>query len=404
MTAQIIGISIDVVLIGIVIFFILKEFKLRTNDNKWPKQFLISMIVGVVAIPAILFNLISASIVLATPVPEIFIPSNEVKITGTHTTGTLKGKTTPNTLVTLKEDVDKDEDPVTKKMYSDNSGKFVFKNLEDDFDYKLSAKNKYHKSKVIKVEVGDIPDSAYTKIHITNEDEFGDTKVDQDANNEAKISGTSAKNARIRLENGNCDTIKTIYADDKGKWNLTLAGPKDKKSKNYTVYAKVHGLLESLGNDITVKNPNYVKPQKAPKKTKDTSTDTTSNDDNQQSSETQSNDSTTNKSKKSTKAPKPSQSEAEQGFTDDMNTYLGNKYPEVSFTYSNNEATFIVPDEVAYLKKNAMKAYVQPMYDRVDLFANANGLKDTPAFIVKTQSGSNIARTSLFGIKVYADK
>lgn len=395
MIAEIIGISIDLILIAVIIFFIVKGVRQRTVNSKWPKTLIISGIIGIIAIPSLIFSIVNASAVLATPVPNIFIPSTEVKITGKHTKGVLKGRTTPNTLVTLKEDVDKDEDPITKKTYSSNSGKFEFKNLEDDMDYKLSAKNKYHKSKVIKVSVGDIPDAAYTQLNVTGADD-GFLTVKSDDSNKVTVSGTGTKNSNITVQNGNYDTVQTVAIDKNGKWSLTLDGPTKKKAKDYTLTAQIPGLLESDDVYVTVKNPNYVKPTKESANNQQSTT----NNDSEKNEQTDSSNSKTGTSGKT----KQSKSESEQGFVDDMNTYLSNKYPEVSFTYTDGEANFVVPDEVAYLKKNAMKAYVQPLYDRVELFSNANNLKDTPTFLVKTQSGSNIAREGLFGIKVYADK
>ncbi|WP_125566883.1 hypothetical protein [Companilactobacillus insicii] len=389
---KILLISILILIIAAVIYFLVKGFKSRTAKNKLPKMLLIAIVVAVLVIPVSAYEIIHTTIVLATPVPTINLPSNKLNITGTNRTANLHGKTTPNTRVYLKEV--SDIDPIKKNTVSDKNGNFHFNHLEDSMDYKLVAKNKYHSSKVTKFSVSDIPDSAYTKIHLKNEDEVGDLEIKQDSNNQVNIYGTSNKNAKIKVENDDMNTVKTMHADSNGKWNLTLPGAGDKKEKDYTVYAKIPGLLQSLGNDITVKNPNYVKPTKKSEAKKET----------QKSENTDSSDTSTSNSTPHANKNKSSQSDAKQGYTDDMNEYLSNKYPDVSFTLSDNEATFVVPDAVAYLKKNAMKAYVQPLFDRNELFANANGLKESPAFLVKTQSGSNIARTSIFGFKVYADK
>lgn len=85
-----------------------------------------------------------------------------------------------------------------------------------------------------------------------------------------------------------------------------------------------------------------------------------------------------------------------------MNAYLDNQYPEISFSYDKDDemANFTVPNEVASMSKSAKKNYLNPINDRVGLFANAENL-DIPTILVKTQNGTNVAHSGLFGIKVY---
>lgn len=87
-----------------------------------------------------------------------------------------------------------------------------------------------------------------------------------------------------------------------------------------------------------------------------------------------------------------------------MNTYLNNQYPDVSLKYSKGIATFTVPDDVQYLSKSDMKAYVKPIYDRLETFAGANDMKSIPSIYMETPDGTPIARSTLTGFKVYADK
>lgn len=95
------------------------------------------------------------------------------------------------------------------------------------------------------------------------------------------------------------------------------------------------------------------------------------------------------------------------GFTDDMQTYLNNKYPDVSFNYNDtdNQAIFTVSNKVASMSKAEQKNYIKPIYDRIHLFANANDMNEVPSLYVKTFNGSMIARSSLFHeFKVYSKK
>lgn len=395
MIAQIVGISIDILIILAIVYFVYRSFKKRTEKNKWPRIFIASIIVAIIFIPATIFSLSNAISVVATPIPTIKVPNSDIAITGTNTTGTLRGKTTPDTLVTLKEDVDKDEDPEIKTAYSNKKGTFIFKKLTDNMDYKIFAKNKYHKSKVVKISVGDIPKAAYTKFNINGSDDMGELHIKSDDNNQATINGTAEIKSKITIEDTNFNTVKVIKPDNNGKWSFTLDGPK-KKSTDYTLYAKVRNRLESDNFSVYIKNPKYVKDE-----SKETSN--TSSKNKKESSQNDSLSTDSSQSQKKSTSVKNKKSEAEQGFEDDLNTYLGNKYPEVSFTVKDGMITFIVPDDVTYLSKKQMKAYFKPIDDRIELFASANGLNSIPTFIAQTNDGTAVARTTLSGYKVYSD-
>lgn len=392
MIAEIIGISIDILIIIAIIYFIVRGIKNRLTKNRWPKELIISIVVAILVIPATLYSIINATAVLATPIPVVKVPNSSIKIAGTHTTGIVHGSTTSNTLVYLKENVDKDEDPITKTTYSNSSGNFSFNKLEDDMDYKLWAKNKYHKSKTVKISVGDIPKAAYTKFEVDGADEYGDLTLKSDDSNKANISGTASKNSKITISDTNFNTVKVIQPDENGKWSFTLNGPK-KKSTDYTLNAKVAHRLESDDVSITVKNPKYVKQAENKANNQETTNDSTNQNNNQDNTD----------STKKNKTPKKSKSEAQQGFENDLNTYLNNKYPGVSCTFDGETVTLTVPDEVAYLGKHQMKAYFKPIYDRLETFASANDLDSIPTFIAQTSDGTTVARTTLFGYKVYTD-
>lgn len=116
--------------------------------------------------------------------------------------------------------------------------------------------------------------------------------------------------------------------------------------------------------------------------------------------------SVTVKSGSSSTDDKPNTKAQISAFSRDMHAYLDNKYPEIAFSYDRTEdmATFSVPNEVADMSKTEQKSYVKPIYDRINTFANANDLNNTPSLYMKTQDGTMIARNGMFGFKVYAKR
>jgi len=394
MIKDLLSIIVEIIIIICIVYFIYKTWEGRKlGKEKATTMFILSIVIAFVVLP-MTFNFLGHSLnSLVHPVPTLTVSNknNYVQITGTNTEGTLKGRTRPNTLVKLKESDDIDN--VKRSTKSDRNGNFKFTSLEPDSKFKLSAVNGPNSTKAKTITISDIPDSAYTKLKINHSDWNGDIKVKTDTNNNAKISGTSSKNATIKLlNNSNYDTIKKIKTKN-GKWTMTLSGQESAKKVKYELEASSKKLLDSSDAEITVINPNYKKPE--PKK------ETTNNTDKSTNSDSDASDKTTDDTTKS------SQKEDQESFVADMNAYLQNQYPDVTFSYSGGNANFIVPNEVAGLNKQEMKAYVDPLYSKMLLFSGNEDMKDVPTILVKTQDGTPIARTSLLhlsGYKVYAKK
>lgn len=94
-----------------------------------------------------------------------------------------------------------------------------------------------------------------------------------------------------------------------------------------------------------------------------------------------------------------------KGFKSDMNTYLDNKYPDVTMKYDDGTATFTVPDDVADRSKSSMRNYIKPINDRIETFASANDMDSEPTLLVQTSDGTALARSTITGgFKVYEQK
>lgn len=390
-----------IVIIG-VILFLRKSWKNWKNNNEKSKlMLLISIGTAIILVPLSLSGVYVMADSIVHPVPTIMIPNNTVKIQGTHTTGTLRGVTTPNILVKLNESDGVDN--VKKQTYSNNKGKFYFSGLESDTDFKLKAINGPNSSKDMHVSIGDIPDSAYAKLSIDGADEFGDIKKKQDNNDQATITGHAIKNGTVELDDADYNKIKSISTGNDGKWSFTLQGSDKKKKVEYSIFAHKKGLEDSDTDDITITNPNYVKPKK-----NTTAKDTDSSEKDNQSSNSGTstvNNKQTKGNKKSSKASK--EDEKVQSFEADINAYLQNQYPDVMFNYDKdtNTAEVIVSDDVAYMSKSALKAYATPIYKRIKMFSTAENLDEDPYMQMQTKDGNEVARSGiLVGVKVYASK
>lgn len=173
------------------------------------------------------------------------------------------------------------------------------------------------------------------------------------------IKGTTKPGIRVHLNSLTETPDKTVTSKDNGKFKFSNLSAGD-----YSISAK-DGDAESSEMSVTVKG----------------------------SSDNDSSDEPNTKSQIS-------------DFSRDMHAYLDNKYPEIAYSYdkTDGQADFSVPNEVADMSKAEQKSYVQPIYDRINTFANANDLNNTPAIYMKTQDGTMVARTGMFGFKVYAKK
>lgn len=383
MLSNIIFSLIALVIIVIVIYLIYGGIKQRTSINKVPRQLIIGIVIGIILVPISISKITTSVNALVDPTVDLSVTNKHVKITGTNTKGVLNGTTAPDTKVQLKESDGIDN--LKKTTKSDNNGKFTFRKLPDDTSFKLTVIDKKSNPTSIKIEVGDIPDSAYTKLKIDGGDEVNDLNIKNDASDKNNISGTSEPSAKIKAENDDGDVVGSVIADQNGKWQITLDGPaaKNKKKMEYDLTAKVKNKLESDISFITIKNTTY-----DPAKKKE-SKQTKSTDDKESTKESQSDE---------TNSPS-------DGFKLDLNTYLSNKYPDVSMSYSKGKVTLTVPGEVALLNKTLLKSYFKPINDRIFLFANANDMKSVPTFIAQTPDDTVVARTSLFGgVKVYVQK
>ncbi|WP_334328926.1 Ig-like domain-containing protein [Companilactobacillus sp. HBUAS59699] len=372
-----------------IIYLIRKTWQERRQDKTHLNiMFLLSIVVAIFFIPASIGMIGGAIYDLSHPTPALAVTNKHVKITGTNTKGTLKGTTKPNLKVKLKESDGIDH--VKRTVTSDSKGKFEFRNLDSNSDFKLNAINGSNKSKTIHISVGDIPDSAYTKLSIDHSDDIGDIKVKQNENTEATITGTASKNATIELDDSNYEKIRSIHVDNNGKWSLTLKGTDTKKKITYSVVARHRGLQESDSYDITVTNPNYTVPvKKAPTQGHD-------NENNKSDSQATSDSNTPTKAN--------DQKLDKQTFVADMKAYLNNQYPDVSFKYSRGMASFTVPNEISALNKREKKAYVDPLYDRMITFLSNENMNTVPTILVETQDGTPIARSAVFsssGYKIY---
>lgn len=201
-----------------------------------------------------------------------------------------------------------------------------------------------------------------------------DTTPNADSNDKVAIKGKTKPNASVNISDDTAKVDQDTHANSSGNFqfkNLSAEKTYD-ISLNYW-----DSTPESIR--ISPNNKEITKFEKADqKKTKSHNTDTID---------------ITNKK---------NGQDAINGFTDDMDAYLNNKYPEISFTYDNKNkiAQFIVPNKTASMNKSEKKNYINPINDRVGLFANAENL-DIPTIQVKTQNGTKIARSGILGVKVY---
>lgn len=387
MINDIVLIIVELTIIIGLIYFIKKTWQGRKKEinRRSNVMFGLSILIAVLFIPSAIGMLGHSFNSLFHPTPVLAVKSKTVKLTGTSTTGTLKGTTRPHVQVKLKESDGIDH--VKKVTESDANGKFNFSGLEPNSDFKLKAINGPNKSQTMHITIGQIPDTAYTKLTIDHSDDVGEIKIKQDDSKQATVTGTASKNSTVELDDNNYNKIKSVNTGNSGKWSFTLKGTDTKKKVEYSVDASKKGFEDSGSSYITVINPNYIAPTK---QTKEKNADSNSSD-----------------KQKSTNNSKSSENEDEQSFVADMTAYLQNKYPNISFNYSNGTANFIVPDEVLALNKQEMKAYVDPLYNRMLMFSSNEGMKDIPTILVKTQDGSPIARSAVFstsGYKVYAKK
>ncbi|PIO84396.1 hypothetical protein BSQ39_08340 [Loigolactobacillus backii] len=197
--------------------------------------------------------------------PTLTISDRTVKISSKKTTATLKGQTKPNVKVNIKETDGYDH--LNKTVNSDSNGDFVITNLTDEAKFKVVAINGDHKSKVITIHTGDIPDSAYTKLDFINTDSSrsdSEGSVVANSSYQATAKGTSTKGAKLTFEPDSSDNRRfETTADDKGNWSINLKVGKNSQKAEYYVTAKAKGLAENSGNTLTVKNPNADKIAKA---------------------------------------------------------------------------------------------------------------------------------------------
>ncbi|WP_125711583.1 Ltp family lipoprotein [Companilactobacillus kedongensis] len=191
--------------------------------------------------------------------PTISVDTNHVKITGKNTTGAVSGKTSKDTKVTASN---YDGFTDNKKVKSDHSGRFTLKDLEPGTTYKLRAKNKYGKSDIKKIKVGNIPSSAHTKLTIKGQDRFGDLYVDKQTKS-IKVSGTAPKGSTVKIEDNQKEykVVKNIKIGNDKKWSIQLVDDgktsKDLMYTTFTITAKIKGLLESELHEVNFTNDNY---------------------------------------------------------------------------------------------------------------------------------------------------
>lgn len=262
MIYNIIWILVCIAVIALLIFILLKTHKMISKGNL---PFIISIIVSVILIPTSLRGIFYSADELINPRPFLKLDSKKVKITGTQSSGSLSGKTIPNAKVQFK-DTDGIQD--TLNVTANNSGNFKIKKLNHYTDYKVTAIKNKKKSKPQKISVSDIPDSAYTKFHITNSNDMGSLTVNTGEDNNVSITGTASPYATIKVTDPDMDysVVKTIKSNSNGKWDTTLSGPgtadTDKKEKEYEFSAKVKGRLANDGNSVYIENPNHIKTKK----------------------------------------------------------------------------------------------------------------------------------------------
>jgi len=184
MGADIFIIILSLAVLGGIGYLMYKGIKQRTATKKFPVFLVASIVVAIfVGLPAV--GMIFYSIDdMANPAPTVTVQTKKVKITGTNSTGILKGKTSPRISVKL---YDVDEEATFKTVKSDKNGKFTVTGLEENSTYKVTAKNNGKKSEAVKVTVSDIPAAAYTKLTINNHNDTGDLTIESDSNNQVQV-------------------------------------------------------------------------------------------------------------------------------------------------------------------------------------------------------------------------
>lgn len=249
----------NVLLIVALIYWMFRSYK----SKKYNKiLFVISVIVSVILIIPLLNGIVSNADSIIHPTPFLKLRSKNVHINGTHTKGVLYGETLSNSKVILK-DADGIDDNIIVK--SNGNGTFKATGLDDRTDYKVTAQKNGKKSDTLKISVGDIPESAYTKLHVNHSNSNNALIINNTDGNTITASGTSSPNAIIKFENpdDNYRVIKKITANNNGKWSVKLNGPgtgeNDKKEIEYYIEAKISNRLTNNDGAIFIENTNHKK-------------------------------------------------------------------------------------------------------------------------------------------------
>lgn len=247
----------NVLLIVALIYWMFRSYK----SKKYNKiLFVISVIVSVILIIPLLNGIVSNADSIIHPTPFLKLRSKNVHINGTHTKGVLYGETLSNSKVILK-DADGIDDNIIVK--SNGNGTFKATGLDDRTDYKVTAQKNGKKSDTLKISVGDIPESAYTKLHVNHSNSNNALIINNTDGNIITASGTSSPNAIIKFENpdDNYRVIKKITANNNGKWSVKLNGPgtgeNDKKEIEYYIEAKISNRLTNNDGVIFIENTNH---------------------------------------------------------------------------------------------------------------------------------------------------
>lgn len=322
-------------------------------------------LIGSGIIAMFIFGLIGAQID-KWQTPKLDIASRKVKITGTHSKATLVGKTSPNVKVNVKETDTYYH--MNKTVKSDDKGDFKVTGLRDTSKFRVTAINDDHKSKPVTIKTGDIPDSAYAKLHVDHHDVVFETNVD--ANRTATITGTATPNSKVEFYDSESDIDLKTNSDSAGKWKITIKMPANKRKCDVDISVRHKGLQDNTDGLATLINKNV-----ATKSSKASSSSSDSDD----------------------------PTKGFDAFKLDLDTYMDNAWSEITYTIDKTRfITFTAPETYKYASKTAKQEMADEIYRHVFMFSDVAKLKDEPHMEIQTQSGWLLAREKVLGgMKVY---